>query len=435
MVTEPARVPSERGVRGASGRVPRVLVLAESLPIPTVKGGDLRAWQNVNALAKFARVGVFGLCSNDTRMNVVPDVPLECWLPSTDEALTSPPPTGMRLKGRAWLLDPDGHPSDIHFSEGAADELSALLARLKIDTVVVEGLWLQRYLAVARAAGCRTILDCHNVEAALFRELASASEGDGLPARTLREVLPARTEAIEAAAVRSADQVWVCSSEDKERLRDFYGDVGPVEVVPNGVRLDGDGHVSAPSRPHARDGAPLTLVFPGIYSYLPNLSAARFLVDEIFPRLLEACGGDCRLFLVGPDAPAELRAASGCEGRIVVTGPVRAVRPWLDGATAMAVPLFQGGGTRLKVLEAFAARLPVVSTGKGVEGLGVRDGVHVLLAETADEFVEGLVAVWCDLDLAGRLGRHARTLVEERFSWNVVGARIEDAIGALGATQ
>ena len=197
MPPERRSAPRAPASRGSGPARPRVLVLAESLPYPTLKGGDLRTWQNVNALASVADVGVFGLCSNDRRRDRRPDLDLLCWTTSTDAALTSPPPKGVRLAARAWLLDPRGHPSDLYFSEDAARELAQLLAGLRPDVVLLEGLWLQRYLGIVRAAGCRTILDCHNVEAALFRELAQAVDRHDLEGRIVRDVLPARTEAIE----------------------------------------------------------------------------------------------------------------------------------------------------------------------------------------------------------------------------------------------
>jgi glycosyltransferase involved in cell wall biosynthesis len=430
MASEPALSVGHRGPAADVRTTPRILVLAESLPYPTLKGGDLRTWQNVNALAGFAQVGVFGLCSNDSRRESVPDVSLECWAASTDVALTSPPPKGVRLAARAWLLDPAGHPSDLHFSEGAARELAELLARLRADVVLVEGLWLHRYMDVARAAGCRTILDCHNVEAVVFRELARTSYGQRLEARVVRNVLPVRTEAIEGNAVRAVDQLWVCSAEDECRLRDMYDPAVPIVVVPNGIRV-ADYDTTPEDKGRSSSVTPLTLVYPGIFSYRPNASAAAFLVEEILPRLAAACEEEYRLLLVGAMPTPELLAAAALDPRIVVTGPVRDVRPYLAAATAMAVPLFQGGGTRLKVLEAFAAGVPVVSTTKGVEGLGVRDGTHLLIAESAADFVDGVMAVWRDPALADRLTANARALVAERFSWETVGMRIRQAVDAL----
>lgn len=420
MAMPPERRPAPRRER------PRVLVLAESLPYPTLKGGDLRTWQNVNALAAVARVGVFGLCSNDRRRARVPDLDLLCWTTSTDPALTSPPPTGVRLPARAWLLDPRGHPSDLCFSPEAARELAQLLADLRPDVVLCEGLWLQRYLDVVRAAGCRTILDCHNVEAVLFRELARAVERQDLEGRVVRDVLPARTEAIERDAVRGVDQLWACSADDARRLRELYDPTAPTFVVPNGIRLADH----APAETPHEQAAPLTLLFHGIFAYPPNANAAAFLLDEVLPRLAVACDA-WRLVLVGPRPTPAMVEAAARDPRVTVTGAVPDVRPYLADATALAVPLFQGGGTRLKILEAFAAGLPVISTAKGAEGLGARDGTHLVVADTATAFVAAALAIWRRPALAARLRRQARALVTRRFSWKAVGAAVARAVAAL----
>jgi polysaccharide biosynthesis protein PslH len=226
-------------------------VLAESLPYPVLKGGDHRNWQNVNVLASMAHVGVFGLCSNDRRRDRLPDVPLELWTTATDPAVAYPPPSGMKLAGRAWLFDPQGHPSDLYFSDAAALEISTVLDSFRPDIVVVEGLWLQRYMETVRDSGCLVIFDAHNVEAALVRELAHTNERQDLEGRVIRDVLPARTEMIERRALRAADQVWVCSDEDERRLRELYDPVAPVLVVPNGIRPDDyQQSTAAATRPH-----------------------------------------------------------------------------------------------------------------------------------------------------------------------------------------
>ncbi len=409
--------------------MPRILVLSESLPFPTLKGGDLRTWQHINGLAAFADVGVFGLCANDPRRHTRPELSLACWTASTDPALTYPPPSGRNLKARAWLLDPTGHPSDLYFSAAAAQELAELLARFRPDVVLVEGLWLQGYLDTVRATGCRTILDCFNVEAAVSRQLASTRRGDDLEARVIRDILPARTETIERRAIGAADQVWVCSVEDAQTLRALYDPRAPVVVVPNALRLDAY-EAGVHRRGASPDSSPLTVIFPGMFSYLPNGIAATFLLDEIFPRLTAVCD-DCRLILLGPMPLPAMRAAAARDPRIVVTGLVADIRPHLAAATVMAVPLFQGGGTHLKVLEAFAAGLPVVSTRKGAEGLGAQPATHLLLAETADEFAAAILALWRDPAMVARMTGQARALVAERFSWASVATPLRAAIAAL----
>lgn len=409
---------------------PRVLVLAESLPYPTLKGGDHRTWRNVNALASFADVGVFGLCSNDVRRHEVPDIPLAFWLASTDPALAYPPPVGHRLPARRWLFEAAGHPSDLYLSEGAARELSDLVARFRPAAIVVEGVWLRGYLEVVRGAACRCILDCPNVEAALFRELASATTADDLESRVIRDVLPPRTERLERAAIQAADQIWVCSAADERRLRALYTPSAPIRVIPNAINIEDYAGVAANRRSDAE--VPLTLLFTGFFPYRPNGIAAMFLVDEVFPRLAAAYP-ECRLLLVGAGPSEALKAAAARDQRIVVTGAVRDMNPWLARATALAVPLFQGGGTRLKMLEAFAAGLPVISTAKGAEGLDARHGTHVLLAERAEEFVDAALAIARDRMLAARLAERARALVADRYSWQTTAPAIRDSFDAVVA--
>jgi polysaccharide biosynthesis protein PslH len=424
---------SARSEARGSETLPRVLVLAESLPWPTLKGGDLRTWQNINALAGRMLVGVFGLCSNDTRRNRPPDLPLAFWTTSTDPALTSPPPTGTLLAARAWLLDPAGHPSDLFHSAVAEAEIAGVIARFQPDLVLVEGLWLHGYLRMIRAAGGTVIFDCHNIEAAVFAELARSCDRQDLEGRVMRDVIPARTEAIEHAAVHAVDQIWVCSADDEVRLHDRYRPRAPVFVVPNGIRIDGYAATLA-ARGRSGDGAPPTLVYPGIFAYLPNAFAAAFLVDRIMPRLNasdEARDEPFTLLLIGPMPTQEMLAAAARDPHIVVTGPVPDIRPFLAAATAMPVPLFHGGGTRLKVLEAFASGLPVVSTAKGVEGLGARHGTHLLVAETDEDFVTALLTLHRDGVLARRLADHARNHVAEGFSWQAAAQRIGQAIDQL----
>jgi polysaccharide biosynthesis protein PslH len=410
--------------------MPRILVLAESLPYPTLKGGDFRNWQNLNALAPCAEVGIVGLCSNDRRRMTAPDLPLELWTALEDPALAVPPPKDVRLPARAWLLDPAGHPSDLYYSDRAAGELERVLRSFEPDIVLVEGVWLHRYLEIARAAGCRTILDAHNVEAAVYRELAGVTPGSDLPGRVIRDVLPQRTETIEREAVSRVDQLWVCSAEDELRMRELYQPDAPVVVIPNGIRLS-DYSPSYPGNGRSAAEQQVTMLFPGFFAHPPNQLAAELLVAEIFPRLARQCSA-ARLLLVGGAPSPELQAAAAGDERIVVTGAVPDMRPYFSQATVMAVPLFQGGGTRLKILEGFACGLPVVSTAKGAEGLGVRHGAHLLLAESAEEFVAAILTLARDPDLAGRLARNARALAAERFSWETVGSRIRDAVARLG---
>ena len=161
------------------------------------------------------------------------------------------------------------------------------------------------------------------------------------------------------------------------------GGMPRVEVVPNGYRL-----VARPGRHAWRSVDPPVVLFQGTLRYPPNAEAARFLVDEVAPRLRRLVP-DVRIRLVGTTArrrwPASTTRPAVDPGR---PGPRHRRRA--GRADLVVVPLRFGSGTRLKVLEAFAHRVPVVSTTLGAEGLGARDGVHLLVADTADDLAVGV---------------------------------------------
>jgi len=322
----------------------------------------------------------------------------------------------------AWASRRGGHPSEGRWGEDAGRRWQRVLAESKPDVVVVEQLWLHRFAASAAANGAATMLDAHNVEADVYAAIAASTSVD--PAATSREcrlaaVMAERTATLEAAAVAGADQVWACSPSDQARFRASGADA---RLVPNAV--DTETVSTRPSRP--RDSH---LVFAASFAYPPNMRAARLLVDVILPRVAEQMPAT-RLSLVGRDPPAWLRARGREDGMIEVTGAVPSVQPWLDSATAVIVPLHEGGGTRFKVLEAMVRGVPVISTPKGVEGLAVRPGEHILVGADAAALAE--LAVLAHREDLTALTRAARRLVEERYSWRVaamaVGTAVADAL-------
>jgi glycosyltransferase involved in cell wall biosynthesis len=377
----------------------RAVALVHRLPWPPHSGVDLRNWQNVRALADEGGVAVLGL-GRETAAPAHPGI--EAWRASADRSLEAPPES-LPAEMLRLLRDPAGHPSDRWFSEVVVAELRALVAEVEPDVVVLAHVFLHRYIPAVRELGCRVVLDAHNLEGPLQEELAG---GRGDPLST---TFAKRASAIEAAAFESVDQVWVCSRADARRAAEVYPSAAPVAVVPNTIdvpRYERDG-------PPANEAA---VVYPGAFAYPPNQLAAARLVDEIFPALAQS-RPDAKLSLVGSEPTPAMQAAADRDPRIEVTGAVPDVLPFLHKASAMAIPLREGGGTRFKALEAFAAELPVVSTAKGVEGLDVVAGEHYLRAETTAEFVESLTALLEDEHLCATLVAGALERVRERYSY------------------
>lgn len=255
-------------------------------------------------------------------------------------------------------------------------------------------------ILAARALGGRTVLVQHNVEHDRLRQMA------GLGPRAL-----GRIRALELALCRAVDQVVAVSEDDRARLTRDGVPAERVRVVPHGVdlhRYDGRG-VDLRTR-YGLEGGPV-LFFHGTLHYGPNADAVRFLHDALVPRLPRGA----TVLVAGLTPPRELEGPS-----LRFTGPVDDLAAHIQSADVCLCPVFAGGGTRMKLLEYFAAAKPTVSTPLGAEGLPVRDGVHLRLAERA-AFVDATLALLDDPVARRRLGLAARRWAEGR-DWSAVGA-------------
>jgi glycosyltransferase involved in cell wall biosynthesis len=383
----------------------RTLVVVRNLPSPPRGGGDLRALAIVHALAGLGPTAVFGLAGDgpsprpdlvDWRASTVPGAAAT----SSGEALVE----ALRV-GRSPFLTVDSPP--------AAAELLEVVDAIAPDVVVVCGFELSGYLEVLRPRAPRLVIDLDYDHARAAHDLAAC---DPNRRRSLLWRHVAKLVADEErAASEVADQVWLSTDAEANRMRAAGLAERAVAVVPNAIDVT--------AYPTARRVAP-KLVFLARYDYWPNEEAARTLTDDIVPGLPAFT-----LSLVGAAPTPWMRALR--DDRITVTGAVPDIRPFLADAWAMPVPLTAGAGTRFKILEAFASRVPVVSTAKGVEGLDVEPSRHYVPAESSDEFVTALTGLRDDPARAEHVVAAAAQLVEDRYSSTALEAAVSSAVAAL----
>lgn len=257
-------------------------------------------------------------------------------------------------------------------------------------------------------AGVPLVLDAHNVESQIAERYAALEENP------LRKRLfswhHGRLARFEMRAVAAADLVLSVSAEDRCTFR-ALGAAGTIRVVENGVDVD---HF----RPAPREGR--GIVFVGSMDWQPNRDGVDYFLDHVLP-LVRRSHPSATFHVVGKSpSDALVRRAAGEQG-VVVTGTVEDVRPYLERAAVCVVPLRVGGGTRLKVLEAFAMGKGVVSTTLGCEGIACRDGDHLLIADDAPSFAGAVCALLDNPRLARTLGERGRELVERRYSWRALG--------------
>lgn len=272
------------------------------------------------------------------------------------------------------------------------------------------------------------VIDMQNVYSRLVYRAAAEARGVVRRRYLLREAK--LIAEMEREAARLAHTIFAVSDQEAR----YFAEIGAarVVVVPNGVDC---GAFETPSTAE-RTGVP-TILYVGSCSWAPNLSAVRFLVAEVLP-LVRRRLPDVRLTLVGKHPPAELLALTRRDDHVTIAANALDVRPYLRDAHVLAVPLQTGGGTRLKILEAFAAGLPVVSTPVGCEGIPAIDGEHLLVADRP-AFAETIIQLLRDPVRARDLAHRARRLARE-YDWGTIGARACDAVafaaanGRAGAT-
>jgi len=373
-----------------------ILCLAPHYPFPVQDGTQIRVDNLVRRFPAEYRTTL--ICFD--KVDRVTEGPLPEPFRGTEIRVPRPArPTGLHASQLAQLVRRDAgmiwkfHSSEM---ENQVRELSS-----KADAVLAIGLQMGQYLASAKP-GVPTILDNYNVEWLILDRMAQTRPPQKrwfwqLEARKLRRS--------EGEFLRRAGRVIAISDVDREGMA-ALAPAAEIEVIPNGVN-EAFFRAVGP-RP---SGLPPRYAFVGAMNWHVNEDAAYWMRKEIWPRII-AEQPNAELYFVGREPSAEVRALADSP-EIHVTGTVPDIRPYLEECVAVVVPLRYGSGIRNKILESFAAGRPVVSTSVGAEGLPVRDGEHLLIANTDAEFASACLRVIREPELAARLVTAGLAVVAE----------------------
>jgi len=373
-----------------------LLFLGDAFPFPTTTGGRERDLHLARVLAESLDVELVVLGA------ATPHQPERLRLVSA-----GPKPSRLWALLTSWRL-----PYEV--TRHDSRRLRRVVGSCRWSTVQASHAYTMR---PALAAGAPVVLDAHNVETEVAR---SAARLERTRSRRARGAWEARKlERFERAQVPRADVVLATSDDDASALASFGA--RELVVIPNGVDT---GAVA-----HRLPGPGSEVLYVGSYDYLPNAAAAGELVTEVLPRL-RATVADATLRLVGRQPPV---SPTPDRPWLRVSGEVSEVLPFIRRARVTVLPLRAGGGTRLKVLEALAAGLPVVSTRFGVAGLGLVPERHVLLGETPTELAAQAARIITDDGLAATLSSAGRAEVERRFDWRTVAAPLAAVHARLAA--
>ena len=260
----------------------------------------------------------------------------------------------------------------------------------------------------------KVVFDSHNLLTPLYGRLLKVERN--LLRKAFIWVQLRKMQAYERATIQKIDCVAVCSTVERDILAKWG--VTQSLVLRNGV----DTQYYTPAGRLRVDGQPLAMVFTGALDYFPNADGIRWFLRCVSPKLKQL-GIDSTLTVVGKNPPNDLLSCQAAGG-IKFTGRVADVRPYTRSADLFVVPLQIGGGTRLKILEALAMKIPVISTGVGAEGLDLNDGVHLRIVDDAAEMAETIAELSAFPDRMQELAYRGYEYVINHYDWSAVTAPI-----------
>lgn len=301
------------------------------------------------------------------------------------------------------------------------NKIREILSKEHIDLVHVDMLPLSVYIDEFK--DIPKILVNHNVESTrLYRWYQTEPN---LVKKTYLGIQYPKLMVFEKSAMEQFDCCVVVSEKDKELLREM-GVKNNVVVVPNGTD-------TTFFKPIGRKKIENSVLWLGHMDVHTNQDAVLYFWREIFP-LLQKQYPQVRMTFVGTAPPREIAAAAGRNGNIEVTGFVNDVRPYLDEAAVMVVPLRIGSGTRLKILDAMAMGKAIVSTSVGCEGLKVTNGEDILIADDPGDFVKKVVELLCNEALRCKLSENALKFSQE-YAWERLYGKQERIYKEVGSNN
>ena len=392
----------------------RILAITPMLPWPLAHGGRIRTHALLTGLAAEHEVvalagarngdsehAAAALAKHGVALHSAPLTPRHGTL-NTRERLAK---MWLLLRGRSALLP--------RFYSAAMAALVQREAARGYDAVLLDHVWMEPYLALVPKVPL--LFSTQNMESQLIRDKAQ-----DLPfaARTLALREANLLQQVEARLARNARLTLAVSAADKQAL-DALG-ARACELVPNGVQL-----AERPLLP-AVGGTP-KLLFVGGADYAPNAAAALCLAREVLP-LVRRELPEAEVLLVGEDPDGVLEVLRGLPG-VRLLGAIPDMLPAWEQSHILVTPLRHGGGSRLKLLEAFAVGRPVVSTAVGAAGLPVQHGRDLLLAETPAEIAARSVQLLQDAALCAALVAAARR-VAEAHDWAQIQCQLRTVVAA-----
>lgn len=385
--------------------------MAHLFPLPLDSGGKIKSYYTLKALASAHDVSVIAYGRSDDELAQLDAFREIC---SKLRVVTLARPKSRLIRDaacslftrRSFIVSRD-------FRSDMQSVIDAELQNFRPDVVHIDHLQMAQF--VDFDSECRIVLDHHNVESMIVKRIGESP--GSLATRLYAKLEWPKLQSYELDICRRSDLVLTVSEEDRSTLCSLEPSLNNVHPVPIGVDVDFFQLIERqPKEPNMVSIA--TMYWP------PNVDSMLYFHNDILPIVRKRVPNSI-LTIAGQRPVASIQALASTPG-VRVTGYVDDTREIARDCGVFIVPLRSGSGVRVKLLNAMAMGLPIVSTSVGAEGLDVVSGEHLLIADTAREFADAVVRLLEQPQAAAEMGANARKLVCAKYSWEKIGAELLD---------
>ena len=388
----------------------KILFLSPTVPFPLTDGGRIRVFNLLKQIAKKSEVTLLALETQKTDADGVAElqqlgiqVHLVPNAPTLPRLSLSTLVKAFRKRQPITVARYDVPTYRQKFRE--------LIANESFDLVHYEMFHVAQFYTETHLP---RVLSQQNVDSAIWRRLCSETANpfykfvywtQQLAFQRYERVLSPKFDAV------------TCTSDIDAAVFQEHCAEDAIQIIPNGVDIT---HY----RPDFTTEAPAHLIYIGSMDWYPNEDAVGFFADEVLPRIQEKVPG-VAFSIVGGNPSPQVQKLAAREG-VVVTGRVPEIKPYFAEATVFVVPLRIGSGTRLKILEALAMGKAIVSTTVGAEGLDLKDGEEIFIADEPTAFANAVIRLLTDSELRRRIGENGRARVERDYDWRSIGEKLHE---------
>ena len=378
----------------------KILMLTPYLPYPLMSGGQTRSFNLIKNLSKKHEIILFSLIKDEKEKENIPELLKYCKKVSVFNRSKTP------WTLRNLLLTGFGPYPFLVIRNLSSEEKEAIKKELtdsKYDLIHAETFYVMPHIPKTSVP---VLLVEQTIEYLVYNHFVEEQAPKLLRPFLRLDVL--KLKYWETHFWKQAKRVVAMTESDRKEKRKLSPGLA-IDIVPNGIDINYFSKKEKNNTPVKK------VLYVGNFTWLQNTEAVKILVNNVWPKIKKSVLG-VKLWIVGTHMKSEIKNLASDD--IEVTEGLNDIRDAYKNASVLVAPIKGPGGTRLKILEAMASALPVVTTSVGAEGLGVSNNNEALIKDDMDSLAGAAVSILTNVNLAGRLGRSGKDFVEKNYTWD-----------------